>query len=308
MILCCGEALIDFIPKPLSDGSQAFLPVPGGAVFNTAVALGRLGEDVGFFSGISTDPFGLKLISYLEASGVVTAFCRRSPRPTTLALVTIEDGSAQYNFYDEYSAGRMLDIEALPGNSSEVTTAHFGAISLIHEPCGSAFEEFMHRMKQSTVISFDPNIRPKFITDETLYRERLRRMIAMSDIIKVSEEDLFWLEPGLSFEHVAKNWIEGGAAIVTLTMGEKGARSLTAKLDVTCAAVATKIVDTVGAGDTFNAGFLSSLKSNNLLKKGDLRKINSEDLVSALEYGSKVAAYTVGQTGANPPWRHELVS
>ncbi len=308
MILCCGEALIDFIPRSLSDGSEAYLPVPGGAVYNTAVALGRLGEEVGFFSGISTDPFGQKLISYLESSGVMTAFCRRSPGPTTLALVTMKNGTAQYNFYDEKSAGRMLDIETLPNISDEVTALHFGAISLIHEPCGSAFEEFMRRMHSTNVISFDPNIRPKFITDEASYRERLRRMIAMSDIIKVSEEDMAWLEPGSSFEHIANNWIENGAVVVTLTMGERGARSLTKKLDVTCPATPVSVVDTVGAGDTFNAGFLSSLRSNKVLTKEDLKTIGPNALKSALEYGAKVAAYTVGQTGAKPPWRDELAS
>lgn len=306
MIICCGEALIDLIPKPLSEGGDAFLPVPGGAVFNTAIALGRLGEKVGFFSGISTDPFGQTLIANLESAGVVTALCRRNPQPTTLALVTMTDGIAQYSFYDENSAGRTLDIEALPDSPDDATALHFGAISLIHEPCGSAFEEFMRRMQGAAVISFDPNIRPNFIADETSYRERLRRMIAMSDIIKVSEEDLSWLEPGSSFEHVAHNWIESGAAIVTLTMGERGARSLTRDLDITCPSLPVDIVDTVGAGDTFNAGFLSSLRSDNALSKRGLQTLTPERLTSALEYGIKVAAYTVGQTGANPPWRSDL--
>jgi len=306
MIICCGESLIDMLPTELADGRNAFVPVPGGGLFNTAIALGRLGESTGFVSGISTDMFGQLLIQHLEDSRVSTAYCVRSSNPTTLAFVTLVNGIAQYSFLDENTAGRMLDVQALPSLPEKVKALHFGGISLIAEPCGSTYEEFLRRMKHAKVISFDPNIRPGFITDEQAYRTRLRRMIGMSDIIKVSEEDLEWMEPGGRFEHIAHNWIDGGASVVTLTMGGGGARSITKTLDVHIPVEPVEVVDTVGAGDTFNAGFLASLTASGALTKTHIRNLNEQCLREALSYGSKVAAFTVSQVGANPPWRDQL--
>ncbi len=306
MILCCGEALIDMLPRRFADGSEVFLPVPGGAMFNTAIALGRLGEETGFFSGLSTDMFGQKLAVHLENSGVSTAYCMRSPNPTTLAFVTLKNGNAHYSFVDENTAGRMLGIEALPNLPDTVQALHFGAISLIPEPCGSTFEELMRRMRETVVISLDPNIRPSFVADEPAYRERLRRMIGMSDIIKVSEEDLAWLEPGGAFENVARDWIEAGASVVTLTRGDKGARTITQSMDLSIPAMPANVVDTVGAGDSFNAGFLASLRSSGVLSKSALSTIGQGTLRTALEFASRVSACTVSRAGANPPWRQDL--
>jgi len=306
VIICCGEALIDMLPRSLDGGEGAYLPVPGGAVFNTAIALGRLGEEVGFFSGVSTDMFGQQLIAGLEASGVRTDYCVRGSRPTTMAFVKLEDGVARYSFFDENTAGRMLGKEAIPDLPDSVQALHFGAISLIAEPCGSTFEEFMGRMHDRVVISLDPNIRPDFVTDEAAYRERLRHMIAMSDIIKVSEEDLAWMEPGAHFERVAENWIAGGASVVTLTMGQGGARAITRSADITVPAEPVDVVDTVGAGDSFNAGLLASFRASAVLSKPLLGDIETETLRSAVAAGSKVAAFTVGRAGADPPWRRDL--
>lgn len=306
MIICCGEALIDMLPEHLEDGRGAFVPVPGGAAFNTAIALGRLGEDTGLFSGLSTDAFGQQLIRHLEDSSVNTSLCVRSPKSTTLAFVFLKDGHAQYTFHDENTAGRMLVSNAVVDLPTTIHALHFGGISLIPEPCGSTFEELMKRHQKREVISFDLNIRPGFVVDETAYRERLRRMIAMSDIIKVSEEDLDWMEPGGHFEPLAHSWIEAGASIVTLTMGGEGARSITKAEDVTVTSKQVQVVDTVGAGDTFNAGFLASLRLSGVLSKEGLPGIDHPTLRAALEYGSSVAAFTVSQAGANPPWKDQV--
>lgn len=306
VILCNGEALIDMLPRHLDDGSEVFLPVPGGALFNTAVALGRLGEETCFLSGISTDMFGQRLIAHLEESGVGTSYCVRSPRPTTLAFVTLKDGNAQYTFVDENSAGRMLEPSALPDLPASIQAFHFGAISLIPEPCGATFEELMSRHHQTSVMSLDPNIRPAFVTDETAYRDRLLRMIAMSDIVKVSEEDLAWLDPGSDFNSLSRAWLDAGVSIVTLTMGADGARSVTRSLDVTVPSQRVTVVDTVGAGDTFNAGFLAGLRRQGALRKHAVESIDEKTLRKALAFATRVAAVVVGRPGADPPWQHEI--
>lgn len=306
MILCCGEALVDMLPRVLDDGSAAFLPVPGGALFNTAVALGRLGEETSFLSGISTDIFGENLITCLDESGVGTAYCVRSPRPTTLAFVTLNNGNAQYTFVDENTAGRMLETSAVPNLPASIQAFHFGAISLIPDPCGATFEDVMLRHHETSVMSLDPNIRPGFVTDEAAYRGRLKRMIAMSDIVKVSEEDLAWLHPDGDFETLSRGWIDAGVSIVTLTMGGDGARSVTRTFDVTVPSMPVTVVDTVGAGDTFNAGFLASLRRHGALRKDVLKSIDESTLRSALDFATHVAAVVVGRASANPPWQHEI--
>ena len=143
MILCCGEALIDMLPRQTTGGAACFQPYSGGAVFNTAIALGRLGVPSSLFTGLSTDHFGQQLAATLRSSGVSIDLAHRSDRPTTLAFVTLVDGQARYAFYDENTAGRMLAPEDLPAVPSEVDVMFFGGISLAVEPCASTYQHFM---------------------------------------------------------------------------------------------------------------------------------------------------------------------
>lgn len=306
MIVCCGEALIDMLPRNLPDGSECFLPVPGGAVFNTAIALGRLGIESGLISGISTDMFGEQLINALTVSNVETKLAIRSDRPTTLAFVKLVDGAATYSFFDENSAMRMVEAHELPDMADAASALHFGGISLIAEPSGTAYEHMLMHSRQSRLISIDPNIRANFITDETLYRERLDRMIAKSDIVKVSDEDLDWLYPDQTFEAIADRWLADGSALVIQTMGLKGARARNANFDIAVPAPEVEIIDTVGAGDTFNAGLLARLHQSGRLTKDAIRQLPEADCNNALDYASAIAAFTVGQAGANAPWKHEV--
>lgn len=306
MIICCGEALIDMLPRQLEDGSEVLLPVPGGAIFNTAIALGRLGEKAGFFSGLSTDLFGEKLAEALDASNVDFQYAVRSDLPTTLAFVKLTNGQAQYSFYDENTAGRMISESDLPDFGDEVTALHFGTMSLISEPCGTTLEALMKREHQTRVISLDPNIRVSFIKGEVAHRTRMKRMIAMSDIIKVSDEDFDWLVPDGSFEQSAKSWIENGTSIVVFTMGAEGCRVVTPHHDIVVAVEKKQVVDTVGAGDSFDGGLLAGLSKAGVLSKSSLRDLDEKTLRDALEMATKVAGISVTRAGANPPWLEEL--
>lgn len=308
MIICCGEALIDMLPRKLPDGSDVFLPASGGAVFNTAISLGRLGVETGFFSGISTDMLGRQLEKSLTDAKVNSTYCVRSDRPTTLAFVELVNGNATYTFYDEHSAGRMITLDDLPAFGAEVEALHFGAISLIPEPCGGAYEALAIREAHHRVISFDPNIRPNFIPDAPAHRARMRRMIAASDIVKVSDEDLAWIEPDKDTDAIIRSWLEVGVSIVVLTKGGDGASAFTARYSLDAPAPKTVVVDTVGAGDSFDGGFLAGLKQQGKLSKKALKHIERDDLAAALNLAVSVAAVTVSRAGANPPWSHELLA
>ena len=308
MILCCGEALIDMIPAPTDAGAEGFVPHSGGAVFNTAISLGRLGVPTGFLTGLSNDMFGEQLAQDLARSNVDSRFAVRSDLPTTLAFVKLTDGHATYTFYDENTAGRSLRPEQLSDIPAEVTALYFGGISLISEPCADFYAALAEREAPHRTIVLDPNIRPGFITDEARYRARLARMIAVADIVKVSDEDLDWIIGGdTDKDSKVAHLLGQGPNIVVLTEGSAGASAWRAgKAPVTVPAQRANVVDTVGAGDTFNAGVLAQLLSDARLARAELQTAQDTDLTAALQKGAAVAAITVARAGANPPWAEEL--
>lgn len=308
MILCCGEALIDMVPVGSTEDQTAYRPLSGGAIFNTAIGLGRLEIPVQFLSGVSTDLFGEQLVTELHASNVGTDLLVRSKRPTTLAFVKLIDGQARYTFYDENSAGRMIELADTPHVGDDVNALYFGGISLCAEPAASAYESLALRGAAAKVVMIDPNIRTSFIEDEVAYRARLDRMIAAADIVKTSDEDLDWIVPGdgSSADKIAKLH-QNGAGIVILTKGSDGASAFIKGQEVARVEVPKVIVvDTVGAGDTFNAGLLAQLSNMGLLEKTALNGIDANALGLALKFAAKVAAVTVSRAGANPPLLAEL--
>ncbi len=305
MILSCGEALIDMLPRTSTDGEACFAPYAGGAVFNTAMALGRLGVPSQFFSGLSTDLMGDILRDTLQKSNVDTAPAHTSNRPTTLAFVTLTNGQASYAFYDENTAGRMLSPADLP-KTTDAKALFFGGISLVVEPCASAYEALQEREAPSRVIMIDPNIRPSFITDEAAYRARIMRMMERSDIVKLSDEDLTWLMGDGGIDELARALIARGPKLVCITEGAKGATGFTSSENIFVPATPVEVADTVGAGDTFNAGLLAALHKRGALDKERIATLDAATITAALQMGVKCAAVTVSRAGANPPWASEL--
>lgn len=307
MILSCGEALIDMLPRTSTEGEAAFAPYAGGAVFNTAIALGRLGAPSAFFSGLSTDMLGEILADTLTASQVDTQYCARSARPTTVAFVKLVNGQATYAFYDEGTAGLMLSQDDLPVLPAAVDTLFFGGISLVNDPAASTYEALQARECATRVTMIDPNIRPGFIAGkEAPYRARIERMVARADIVKLSDEDLHWLMGSGDLTTLARAIIAKGPKIVFITEGAAGARAVTATQDRFVTAQKVTVADTVGAGDTFNAGALSALHQAGALTKARLSAISDGELDAALSLGTRAAAITVSRPGANPPWAREL--
>ncbi len=306
MILCCGESLIDMIPAETLSGSVAYAPHAGGAVFNTAIALGRLGAPSGMLTGMSEDLFGELLRDSLKASKVDYNFSIISRRPTTLAFVKLTNGQAKYTFYDENSAGRMIEPSQLPALDASIKAAFFGGISLAQEPCGSTYEALMAREAASRAVMIDPNVRPGFAASEKAYRDRVERMVAMADIVKLSDEDLAWLEGEGGIDGKARAICARGPALVVITRGSEGATGYTREHIVSVKARKAKVADTVGAGDTFNAGVMAGLHEQGLLEKRAIRDLDAKAIEHALNLGAAAAAVTVSRSGANPPWRNEL--
>jgi fructokinase len=305
MILCCGEALIDFLPRTGADGKVLFEPCVGGSIYNVAIALGRLGVAAGYFGGLSSDLFGEMLRDGLRRSGVDFSLVPQSDLPSTLAFVKLENGNARYAFFDEGSAGRMLTSADLPVLPPSIKALHFGSFSLASEPCGSAYEALMTR-ERGRVIALDPNVRPTLIGDRKAYMERLGRCVAMADIVKLSEDDLLWLAPDTSFEAFAADWLARGAKLVVLTRGGGGASAISANVSVSVRAKPITVADTVGAGDTFSAALLASLDEAGQLAKDRIAALTKDRLVAALDFASRAAAIAVSRPGADPPWRREL--
>jgi len=307
MIVCCGEALIDMIPQRYK-GKDMLRPVEGGGIYNTSLALGRLECPTALFSGISNDAFGEQLIAKLEQSHVDTQYIARSDRLTTLALVNLINGHANYTFYDTESAGRMLSLQDLPDFHDDVNVLYFGGISLINNPAADAYLALAQRESEKRVIVFDPNIRPDFIDDREDYLARIHAFFAIADIIKMSDEDLEWFDskPGnltSKFQSLGRE----DTALRILTKGGDGAMGILS--DGTICSVSAKrvdVVDTVGAGDTFNAGVMAYLQEHGLLTKTTLNQLCKENTTHALRYGAAVAAVTVQHAGAEAPWKSDI--
>jgi fructokinase len=306
MIVCCGEALIDFLPRKGADGADVFQPFVGGSVFNVAVAIGRLGAPAGYYGGLSTDFFGAMLREALEKSAVDLSLVNISDRPSTLAFVTLVGGDARYAFFDEHSAGRMLTEDDLPALPATVTALHFGSFSLAEEPCGSGYEALMQRESRARVISLDPNIRPTLIKNRDGYEARLTRLLAMADIVKLSEDDLAWIEADATFEDYAERALGRGAKLVILTRGAEGATAISPHAAVSAPAVKVTVADTVGAGDSFSAAILARLESRKLLTKRAIAELSEADIADLLAFATKAASITASRPGADSPWATEM--
>lgn len=306
MILCAGEALIDMVPVAANSGAQALLPTPGGAVYNTAIALGRLGARAGFVGAISSDFLGERLMAGLRDAGVDTALVQRPARPTTLAFVDMVDGQARYAFCDEASAGRMISRADFPALPAATCALFCGGISLMVQPCGATFEDLMLGAPEGVVCMIDPNIRPAFIGDEAGYRARLARMIARADLVKLSDEDLFWLEGAGDMAAQAEALRKRGPKIVFVTQGARGAHAFSAAGAQFQPARQVVVGDSVGAGDTFNAGVLAALSEAGALSRQALLAPDPDHIAASLALGQAAAAVTVARIGADPPWRSEL--
>lgn len=302
-VVVCGEALIDLTPD-----AGRFAAHPGGGPFNTAVALGRLAVPTAFCSRVSHDGFGRLLRSRLADAEVDLRYVVDTDDPTSLAVVTLnEAGEADYQFYVEGTADRGLVPGDLPAVlAPSVSAVHFGTLSLVLEPGASTYEHLMRREHGNRLLALDPNCRPRLIPDREHYRLRLEGWVGLMDLVKVSAADLDWLYPDDTVATIAGRWQELGAALVVVTDGSRGATAFAGPVSVHVPTPVITVADTIGAGDTFNAGLLAWLDREHGLSPQAARDLTEEQLRRLLTFAAAAAAITCSRPGADPPWSSEM--
>jgi fructokinase len=294
--LVIGEALIDIVER----GGEVPTEHVGGSPLNVAVGLARLGRGVDFLTHIGDDARGRRIVDYVESSGVQLVSGSLSADRTPTAVATLdENGSAQYVF----------DIDWELAGTPEVTpplVAHTGSIASWFEPGCRATAALLDTYHPSATITFDPNVRPALIEDGDATRGRIDRLLEKCDVVKVSDEDLRWIDPNRSAKQIARTWLSLGPSIVAVTMGDRGAFAMCEAGTARIAALPVDVVDTVGAGDAFMTGLLDALWELDLLgaaQRHDLRGIGLGALNSVVRTAALSSALTVSRPGADLPDR-----
>jgi len=324
-----GELVVDLIPDPTSDAGPEgtaphYVARPGGNALNVAVAAGRLGAPVRLVARVGTGPLARHLRRHAEASGVDLTGAVTAPEPVSLAVVGLDAaGSADYGFHVAGAADWQWGDEELTDVPGTTAILHVGSISSWTPPGCAAIARLVERVHDEgcALVSVDPNIRPMLAdgpvgaslgNDRAAVHERLDRLVAAADVVKLSAEDLGWLEPGLgtdagALDDAAVRWAARGPGLVLLTDGGaplRVARPGRPLLNLPIPPVT--VADTVGAGDSLAAGLFAGLLARQVTTRGALDALPEPDLVALVEDAVLVAALTCTRVGADPPTAAEL--
>ena len=297
-IWVCGEVLIDLIPG--ADGVR--VPHVGGGPANTAKALARLGHEVQFIDGISSDQYGVMSRKELLDDEVKLDLALKSDKPTCLAIVSLaENGGASYEFEIDGTATFDFSLDWLPDPSRyKPNVLHIGTLVTVIQPGADVLYDWAIRVAEFAPIVFDPNIRPAVMGDRDKYQMAVEKWAAISSVIKVSDDDMAWLYPDQKYQDVAQRWISDGAALVVITRGADGLLGITADGSVEVPGVKIEVADTVGAGDTVGAIIVEAMVEKGILNLTD------EVLKATLHRAAVAAGITCSRKGAQPPYKHEL--
>jgi fructokinase len=293
----CGEVLIDLIPE----GTERKAVVGGGPA-NTAKALSKLGITTQFIDGISTDKYGQMALSELQKDGVLLDFVKFSDKPTCLAIVSLNSkGGATYEFVIDDTATFDFSHTWLPdAEDKKPLLLHIGTLVTAIEPAASVLFEWAKKVALVTPIVFDPNIRPAVMSDRSEYVKQVERWVSISNAVKVSDDDIYWLYPGQDLDKVTKRWLEMGPELIVVTFGDKGLAGYRDNSKISVDAKKVIVADTVGAGDTVGAILVEAIIEDGL------DKLTGERLSLMLDRAARAAAITVSRSGALPPGRDEI--
>ena len=302
-VLAIGEALIDVMIT--HDQPEFPVEIPGGSPANVALTLGRLGRPVELATWIGSDARGRLIEFHMADSGVHITDASRGASHTSSALAHLDaNGAASYTFDLEWAPTAPIEVS----ETAQILEA--GSISAIIEPGASAVLDALERGREHALVCFDPNARPSIMGDPETALASIERFIALSDIVKVSDEDIDWLTGGASIDEVVERWLGLGVSLIVVTRGKHGCLAATASgLRFTKTPGDVKVVDTVGAGDSFMGGMIDALWGMGLRGTGAreaLRVLPEEQVRAIIDRASAVSDVTVSRKGANPPWAHEL--
>jgi len=311
MLMICGEALLDVFQGDETRTGMALDANVGGSPFNLAVGLARLGQPAAFFSAVSTGFAGERLMRTLIAEGVDTRAVARLEAPTTLSLIGLDaQGVPSYAFYGEGCADRLVTRDHLKQVPAELALVNLGSFATVVEPVASTQRALVERERArgaaGALIAYDPNIRLNVEPDLARWRDQLAWMLPRTDLLKVSDEDLGLLMPGTPIEDFATRALAAGVKLVVVTRGAQGAVGWNAQDHVAIDPVPVKVVDTVGAGDTFQAALITWLAEHDALAPAALHALPTERLRTALQFAARAAAITCSRRGADMPRRSEL--
>ncbi len=306
MLTVIGEALVDLVQRPDQE-AQAH---PGGSPMNVAVGVSRLGHPVNFIGRWGQDAHGQMIEAHLRASQVQLPVAADG-RPTSTAKALIgPSGAADYDFQIDWS------LEAAQPQLEQILTQtsalHVGSIGAMVEPGASSVLEAVKAAAPQALISYDPNCRPSITPDAYQARQQAEAIVAHSDLVKASDEDLLWLYPNRTLEESAQAWLELGASMVVVTRGELGPWALTRKTSpdgIALPAYRVEVADTVGAGDSLMAALLAALLDRGIegrKARAEIELLSREELKDILTFATVAAGITVSREGANPPGREEL--
>jgi fructokinase len=301
VIVLAGDALVDLIVRPEGD----LIPVAGGGPYNAARAVARLGVPCSWIGGLSADRFGRMLEAGLVADGVSVDLAQRTDLPTTLALAELDEhGAAAYRFYTEGTSAPAVYPGPLAGGLPAGTRAVLtGTLGFVLEPMATTLEAWVAGLPEDLVVMVDPNCRPSITRDPTAYRARLVRVLARADIVKASTEDLAFLRPGEAAEATVA-WIRSlGPRVILVTDGGRPVTVLVGRATHRVPAPAARVVDTVGAGDTFGGAFLACLVHGGVTRA---TVADEEAVLRAARFAARASAAVCERAGADPPTLDEL--
>jgi fructokinase len=310
MIVVCGEALMDVFDAGATATGQALDARIGGSPYNVALGLARLAQPVAFCGAVSTGFLGERLMRSLLDEGIDTSCVQRTTAPTSICIVGLDGrGVPAYDFYGERGADRQLHANVVLGRVPKAARAfHVGSYAMVVEPVASTLRALIEREHPRALISYDPNIRPTVEPSLRVWRDTLAWMLPRTHLLKVSEEDLALLYPGRSIDELATSWLQApaGPRLVVVTRGGEGALGFTAAARVQAAPVQVQVVDTVGAGDTFQAAMLTWLAEQQRLSIDGVSTLDGTALQALLDFATRAAAITCSRRGADLPRRSEL--
>ena len=307
-VAVAGEVITDLVP---AGGEGVFKAAPGGSPGNVAVGLARLDVRARMLARLSDDVLGKRLRAHLEGNGVDLSYAVHAAEPSSLAIVVLQtDGSAAYDFRVDGTSDWQWTDEEVADAVDGVEALHVGSLAVTTPPGGAVLRRLAARAAADVTVSFDPNVRHLLMGPREEVLAVVHELLGVVDVVKASDEDVAWLEPGRTPAEVAAEWLSHGPALVVITRGGDGAVAAGASAGpLSRPGMAVEVADTVGAGDSFMAALLAGLARRGLLgaeHRRALRAMTADDVGALVDQCIEVSAITCSRPGADPPRVAEL--